>query len=124
MNDVTRRRRRSTAAERAAWAERYYESGLTQGEFATLHGLGFSTLQRWLAKNPPGSSPSAPKVGIPSASPSTPARVPVFAEVKLPLPPLSPVAGWTAEVVRPGGPTLRLTNAVSATLLAQLLRAC
>jgi len=124
MNDGTRRRRRSTSAERAAWAERYYESGLTQGEFATLHGLGFSTLQRWLAENPAGGSPTAPKAAIPSTCPPTPARVPVFTEVKLPLPPVSPVTGWTAEVVRPGGPTLRLTNAVSAALLVQLLRAC
>ena len=120
MNDATRRRR-STAAERAAWAERYYESGLAQGEFATLHGLGFSTLQRWLEENPSEVSPVAAKVAAASTCQPVPARAPVFTEVKLPVP---PVAGWTAEVVRPGGPTLRLTNEVSSALLAQLLRAC
>jgi transposase-like protein len=121
MNDVTRRRRRSTAAERAAWAEQYDTSGLAQGEFAARHGLGFSTLQRWLAENPAGGSPVAPQPAIPGTYPPTPARAPVFAEVKLPL---SPAVGWTVEVVRPGGPTLRLTNEVSPALLTQRLRVC
>jgi hypothetical protein len=121
MNEVTRRRRRSTAVERAAWAEQYYASGLAQGEFAARHGLGFLTLQRWLTENPAGGSTVAPKPATPGPCPLPPARVPVFTEVKLPF---SPVAGWTAEVVRPGGPTLRLTNEVSPALLAQLLRAC
>jgi len=101
MNEVTRRLR-STAAERAQWVERYFQSGLAPREFAAQHGLKFSTLQRWVAQ--------------------APVAVPAFAEVKLP--PLPPKVGWTAEVVRPGGVTLRLTNAISSVLLEQLLRAC
>jgi transposase-like protein len=101
MNDVTRRPR-STATERAQWVQRYLESGVAPREFAAQHGLKYSTLQRWVTQ--------------------APAATPTFTEVKLP--PLLPTVGWTAEVVRPGGATLRLTNAVSATLIEQLLRAC
>src|SRR5579872_4238506 len=100
MNEVIRRAR-STAAERAQWVERYWQSGLAQREFAAQHGLKIATLQRWVTQ--------------------APAVAPAFTEVKLP--PLL-AAGWTAEVVRPSGATLRLTNAVSSTLLEQLLRAC
>jgi transposase-like protein len=101
MNEVIRRPR-STAAERAQWVQRYFQSGLGSREFAAQHGLKYSTLQRWVAQ--------------------APAMAPGFAEVKLP--PLPSVVGWTAEVVRPGGATLRLSNAVSPVLLEQLLRAC
>jgi transposase-like protein len=100
MNEVIRRPR-STAAERAQWVQRYLQSGLAPREFAAQHGLKYSTLQRWVA--------------------NAPAVAPAFTEVKLP--PLL-AAGWTAEVVRPSGTTLRLTNAVSSALLEQVLRAC
>jgi hypothetical protein len=101
MNEVIRRPR-SSAAERAQWVQRYLESGLAPREFAAQQGLKDATLQRWVAQG----------------SGATPA----FTEVKLP--PLLPAVGWTAEAVRPGGTTLRLTNAVSSVLLEQLLRAC
>lgn len=101
MNEAIRRPR-STAAERAQWVQRYFQSGLAPREFAAQHSLKYSTLQRWVAQ--------------------APAATPAFTEVKLP--PLLSSVGWTAEVVRPGGATLRLTNAVSSALLEQLLRAC
>jgi transposase-like protein len=49
---VSKRRAKTKAAERNHWAQRYYESGLTQREFGAQHGLQLSTLQRWVAQNP------------------------------------------------------------------------
>jgi len=95
-------RRRFTAAERAAWVRRFQRSGLTQRDFATQHGLGLSTLGRWL--------------GQPSNSVSAPA----FAEVKLPV----PGGRWAAEIVHADGVVLRLAHDVPVHLVEQLLPAC
>lgn len=98
-----RRRPRSSAAERAQWAQRYFQSGLTQREFALQHGLRLSTLQRWVVQQ--------------AGCTSTPA----FAELKLPA--LPGAGSWAAEVVRADGATLRLAHDVTPALLRQLLRA-
>lgn len=106
MNDasVRSRRPRSSASERAQWAQRFLQSGLSQREFALQQGLRLCTLQRWVAQHP--------------------APAPSFAEVKLPAL-AGPARGdWAAELVRPDGSTLRLAHAVSAGLVRQLLRAC
>ena len=119
MNEVLRRSR-STAAERALWRQRFLQSGLWLHEFATLHGLKFSTLQRWVASAtgvPPGTQGGDPIHSPPAA--------PVFAEVTLPasLSAASSSPAWAAELVRPDGSTLRRAREVSAPLLKQLLRA-
>jgi hypothetical protein len=99
---VSPRRPRSNSAERAQWAQRFYESGLSQREFALRHQLRLSTLQRWLAQNPPASSP------------------PAFAEVKLAgLPPR-----WAAEVVRADGTVLRLAHDAPSALLELFFCSC
>ena len=95
-------RQRYTAEQRSQWVERYLHSGLTQREFAANHKLSVSNLQRWAAQ--------------------APGRGPCFAEVTLPAGPSS--EGWTAEIVRPNGATLRCTNAIAPELLQQLLRPC
>jgi hypothetical protein len=53
--------RRTTAAERAQWVERFRASGLTQAEFAQQHGLNLGTFRQWLYRppeiQPPASTP-------------------------------------------------------------------
>jgi len=69
----------SSPAERVQWAQRFYQSGLSQREFAAQHRLRLSTLQRWLRlrQNP-----------LPSPAPS-------FAEIKLP----RVTSRWALEVI-------------------------
>ena len=49
---IKKRRPRASEQEKAQWAERYYQSGLTQKQFAQQQGIADSTLQR---KRPAGS---------------------------------------------------------------------
>jgi transposase-like protein len=107
MNDscdsVSTRRARSSASERAQWAQRFFQSGLSQRDFALQHGLKLSTLQRWVAQQHP-------------AAPSAPA----FVEVKLP-----PAAShWAAELVRADGSVLRLAAHVPTAWFESLLWPC
>jgi len=99
---VSVRRPRSNSTERAQWAQRFYQSGLSQREFALRHQFRLSTLQRWLAQNPAATAPTA------------------FAEVKLPGQPQP----WAAEVVRTDGTVLRLAHDAPSALLELLLRPC
>jgi transcriptional regulator with XRE-family HTH domain len=108
-SSVSSRRSRSTAAQRIEWAQRFFQSGLSQREFALRQGLRLSTLQRWLQRSA-------------RTSPPAPATAPSFAELKLP--PLAASAPrWGAELHRPDGTSLRLAHDVSAALVRQLLRA-
>ena len=40
------------ADERAQWVRRFQISGLSRREFVKRHGMGLSTLDRWLAEKP------------------------------------------------------------------------
>jgi transposase-like protein len=64
-------RRRKTAQERQRLVARFHESQMTQRDFAVRHGIGMSTLSKWLRVE----------------SEATPAPV-KFQEVKLPNMPL------------------------------------
>lgn len=92
----------ASISERAAWARRYYQSGVSQLEFVRRHGLVLSTLRRWLRQNPA----SAP--------------APVFTEVKLP----GMASRWAAEVVRADGAVVRLAHDVPVDLLQEILPRC
>ena len=100
-SDLTRRPH-TKPAERAQWAQQFFQSGLSQREFAAQHRLRLSTLQRWLRQHP---APTAP---------------PVFAEVTLPV----RAARWAAEVVRVDGTVWRLAHDAPATWLQHLWPAC
>jgi hypothetical protein len=103
---------RTTPAERAQWARRFYQSGLTQRAFALEHRLKLSTLEGWLAQNRPGAG------RVPSNSLSrTP---PSFTEVKG----LGTSRSWAAEVVTEKGRVLRLAHDVPGGLLQELLSLC
>jgi transposase-like protein len=95
------RRRRWTVKQRQRFIARFHESQLTQRDFATRHGVGLSTLSKWL------------RVENETASP--PVR---FQEVTLPNMPLR----YAVEIVSPHGWTVRLQNSSEIEALAQLLQ--
>jgi transposase-like protein len=94
--------RRRTPKQRQQLLARYHQSQLTQREFAARHGIGYSTLSKWLRLER--------DVG--------PAKV-SFQEVRLP----NPTPRWPIEVVSPQGWTVRLQNSSEVQTLPQLLRA-
>jgi transposase-like protein len=81
---------------------RFHESQLTQSEFATQHGVGLSTLSKWLRLE----------------REIVPAKV-KFQEVRLP----NPASRWPVEVVSPQGWIVRMQNGSDAKSLSELLRA-
>ena len=94
-------RRRWTRKQRQGLLARFHESQFTQSEFATQHGVGLSTLSKWLRLE----------------LDSVPAKV-AFQEVRL----SSPVKHWPIEVVSPQGWIVRLHNGADVHLLPELLR--
>jgi transposase-like protein len=92
-------RRRWTHKQRQGLLARFYESQLTQSKFATQHGVGLSTLSKWLRLERDAPSPKVK-----------------FQEVRLP----SPTSHWPEEVVSPQGWIVRLQN---GSLLPDVLRA-
>jgi len=95
-------RRRKTAQERQRMVARFHESQMTQRDFAVRHGIGMSTLSKWLRVE----------------SEATPAPV-KFQEVKLPNMPLR----YAVEVVSPQGWTVRLQNGSDVQMLPSVLQA-
>ncbi len=80
----------------------FQQSKMTQREFANGHGVGLSTLSKWLRLER-----KAP-----------PAKV-KFKEVGL----LNPPSRWPLEVVSPQGWIVRLQNGSAVEMLPQLLQA-
>jgi len=95
------KRRRWTRKQRQGMLARFHESQSTQSEFATQHGVGLSTLSKWLRLE----------------RDAVPAKV-AFQEVRLP----SPVKHWPIEVVSPQGWIVRLQNCSDVQRLPDLLR--
>jgi hypothetical protein len=111
---IKKRRPKASEQEKAEWAEGYYQSGLTQKQFAQEHGLADSTLQRWVTESQRSSRRAAEPVEA--------GLVPAFAEVKL----VGSTGGpqWAAELCWPSGMSLRVAADLPAGLLEQLLGAC
>jgi transposase-like protein len=95
-------RRRWTHKQRQRLLARFHKSQLTQNEFATQHGVGLSTLSKWLRLE----------------RDAVPAKV-KFQEVRLP----NPASRWPVEVVSPQGWIVRLQNSSEVQQLPELLRA-
>jgi transposase-like protein len=95
-------RRRRTSKQRQRLLARFHQSQLTQREFATQHGIGMSTLSKWLRLE----------------RDATPPKV-KFQEVRLP----NPTSRWPVEVVSPQGWIVRLQNGSDVKSLPELLRA-
>jgi transposase-like protein len=105
-------RRRRTPRQRAKLLTQYRRSGLSQRDFVQSHGLGLSTLTKWLrTERRTGVKPPERNDAVP------------FQEVKL-RPPFRPTA-WAAEVAWADGAVLRLSahaDVAWATALFQALR--
>jgi len=95
-------RRRKTSDERQRLVARFHESQMTQRDFAALHGIGLSTLSKWLRVEV---KPKPPCVK--------------FQEVVMPNTPLL----YAVEVVSPQGWTVRLQNGSDVQMLPSVLRA-
>lgn len=95
-------RRRLTPQQRQRLLARYHQGRFSQREFAVRHGLGLSTLFKWLQQER--------KQGQPSVS---------FQEVVLP----STLGHWAVEVVNPQGWRIRLAQVSDLRSLSQLLGA-
>jgi len=95
-------RRRLTPQQRKRLLVRFDKGQLTQRDFATRHGIGLSTLSKWLR--------CEDKTVMPPVK---------FQEVTLPHTPLR----YSVEVVSPQGWTVRLQNTSDIESLPQLLQA-
>ena len=95
-------RQRRTPKQRQQLLARFRQSQLTQETFAARHGIGVSTLGKWLHRE---SQKSLPPVK--------------FREVTLP----KPAPRWPVEVVSPHGWIVRLQTGSDLQTLPQLLRA-
>jgi transposase-like protein len=95
-------RRRWTSKQRQKLLARFHESKLIQRDFAKQHGVGLSTLVKWLRLE----------------REDVPAKV-KFQEVRLP----NPAPRWPVEVVSPQGWIVRLHNGSDVQQLPSLLRA-
>ena len=94
-------RRRWTRKQRQGLLARFHKSQLTQSEYAAQHGVGLSTLSKWLRLE---------REAVP--------RKVKFQEVRLP----SPVKPWPIEVVSPLGWVVRFQNSWDVQRLPELLR--
>lgn len=112
MNNKTRgRRRHYPEATQRQLAKAFEQRQCKPEEFARRHGVGLSTLYRWIQR------PGGPKSALP--------KRPRFQEVKVP-PGLG--AGWTGEVCLPDGTLVRWNGASGLAgveqLVQQLRRSC
>ncbi len=95
-------RRRLTSAQRQRLLARYHHSQSTLKQFAAHHGVGLSTLSKWLRVE----------------HDAVPTKV-KFQEVRLP----NPALCWPIELVSPQGWIVRLQNGPDVESLPELLRA-
>ena len=95
-------RRRRTSKQRQRLLARFHESQLTQRDFAARHGIGLSTLGKWLRVENKATLP--------------PVR---FKEVILPNTQLR----YAVEVVSPRGWIVRLQNSSEVQTVSQLWQA-
>jgi transposase-like protein len=95
-------RRRWTSNQRQRLLARFHQNQLTQREFATQHGIGMSTLSKWLRLE---------REAVPSKV--------KFQEISMP----NPASRWPVELVSPKGWIVRLHNGSNVQMLPELLQA-
>src|SRR5271168_1127366 len=93
---------RFTPQQRRQLLARFRQSQLTRKEFAARHGVGFSTLSKWLQDER--------RTGDPAVS---------FQEVVMP----PTDTRWAVEVISPKGWTVRLNDSSAIRSLPKVLRA-
>lgn len=105
-----RSRRRRTPQQRAELLTQFRRSGLSQRDVVQSHGLGLSTLTKWLRTEcRTGGQPPERNDSV------------TFQEVKL-RPPLRPT-GWAAEVALTDGVVLRLSAQADVAWATELFHA-
>jgi transposase-like protein len=95
-------RRRLTPAQRQRLLARYHQSQSTVKEFATHHGVGLSTLSKWLRLERDAGTTEVK-----------------FQEIRLP----NAASRCPVEVVSPQGWIVRFQNTSDVQMLPQILRA-
>jgi Uma2 family endonuclease len=96
------RRRHWTSKQRQRLLALFHKNEIKQRDFATQHGVGLSTLSKWLRLE----------------RDAVPAKV-KFQEMRFP----SPAPRWPVEVISPQGWIVRLQNSSDVQQLPELLRA-
>lgn len=112
MHGEHRGGRRRTREEIERVLEQYYRSGQTQSDFTREHGVGLSTLQRWL-------NGSAGKPNRKAALPAMPTWVEVAPAAAISVQPSAP---RSYRLDLPGGISLRVEGGFDAAEIQQLLR--
>jgi transposase-like protein len=94
-------RRRFTPQQRERLLARFHQSQLTVKQFASRHGVGLSTLSKWLQQERRGGKPpvSFQEVVVPTATPK-----------------------WAVKVISPKGWTVRLQGSSAIRTLPKVLR--
>ena len=95
-------RHRFSPQQRQRLLARFQQSKLTQKEFAARHGVGLSTLSKWLQDEHCGDRPAMR-----------------FEEVVVP----NAATKWAVEVISPKGWTVRLQDSSAIRTLPKVLRA-
>jgi transposase-like protein len=106
----------ATAEERAQWAKRYLESGLSLRKFSAQHSLPWYALWRWVKKADRTQALTTEEL-VSVASSSV-----CFTEVKLPA--TAEESRWVAEVKLPNGMIVRVSREAPAAMVEQLLHLC
>ncbi len=100
-----RKRKRSTAAERAQILEEFHRSGLSRIAFSRTHNIALSTLSKWLT----------------NAKRETSAPV-LFRELRVPQVPPGAGIPWAVEIIGPDGMMIRCREALLLEDVSWLLR--
>jgi hypothetical protein len=102
-----------TPEQRAEWARRFCESGLSLRKFSAQHGLHWCALWRWVKTR---------EKALEKENDFGPGAAIGFAEIQMAVP--SPPPDWVAEITFADGRVLRFSKDVPSSTLEQLLRVC
>jgi len=102
-----------TPEERAEWARRFCESGLSLRKFGVQHGLHWHALWRWVKTR---------EKALKREKELLEAQIVEFTEIKLLA--SESAADWAGEIAFPDGRVLRFSKEVPASTIEQLLRVC
>lgn len=100
-----------TADQKAELVQKFLQSGLGLREFSRQHGIGYTSLYRWVKKEQGGITlrPTRPR-GVDFTELKLPARV--------------ETSEWAVELTLPNGTVLRMTKDTPPAIVEQLLRVC
>ncbi len=106
---VSKKQKRSTAAERAQVLEQFHRSGLSRKAFSRTHAVALSTLSKWLT-NAKRKNENKATVPVP------------FKELSMRQASTLGMVSWAVEIVGPDGLLVRCREALPLHELSRLLR--